>query len=218
MGRVLLGGSRAFGEAKNGSDADFYVISPPLLHWLHRSLAGRARLLKTEYPMLNVMFIPWSVFRSGRLYVWGRDWRGKAYQSGLDRRSVFRNSLKLGHLALLTGDSAKAAKCAATARAMLKDAPDMSEPVFSSAFFKMNSVSGSAERRDVKAIGQELAKFRAEGKGFLGFSFANWLAYNLHFIPRLDFRFLFLNPDPWVIKRLERGEKMDRYVFPIAVI
>lgn len=204
--RVILGGSHAYGGAEEGSDADFYVIAP---WWRH--ILNRLRRIRTEVP---VIFMPEFFARRGWYYVRGRYADGREYRSGIDIKTIFRNSLKLGFWNLERGNLKKAAKCAATARAMLGK-PDFTEPVFSDAFFAKNRVIALTDADSIKS---ELRSLTADGLQLMALTFSNWLIYNLHFLKRGDLTWLFKNPDAHVLRQLLDGRATSEAIFPIVIV
>lgn len=83
------------GGANEDSDLDFYLLCQFrdfLYYAKHREICEP---IKAECPPARLVFVPWYLFNRGYYYIYGRDIDGKIYASKVDKRHIFRNSLKL---------------------------------------------------------------------------------------------------------------------------
>ncbi len=161
-GTVLLGGSYLYGEAEEGSDLDFYLISN--LHWFINYIRHKELLteLKENFPILRVMLVSRMFFKRGWYYIYGRDISGKAHVSGVNKKIIFRNSLKLAcfhYLKFLLSNSAsdkkkfliKSAQQAAVA-AVIKSSMEKinpNDPLFSRKIILENLVKYEGKHREI---------------------------------------------------------------------
>lgn len=216
---VLLGGSYYHGGAVAKSDVDFFVIVPWFNFWKvwrRRKVIKKWEGKSTEVK-INVMIVPRFFYKRGWYFISGHGLGGKKYQSKLRADLVLRNALKLSAfygLKFLNGDGEdwkrKAGKQLALAQMI-----------------------GKNTRADLSLVGQsdwtlaELLPLATPNVWRV--SWSNYLIYNLKFLPKFDFTFLFCNPDRKVWKRLllalEKGsissaemEWLGRYVFPVIII
>lgn len=216
---VLLGGSYFHGGAKEVSDVDFFVIVSWFNYfkvWQRRKVIKKWEGSSTEVK-INVMIVPRFFYNRGWYYISGRGLGGKKYCSKIRHDLVLGNALKLSAfygLKFLNGMGEdwlrKAGKQLAIAR-LIKDSQKDALTVVESTEWKKD----------------ELLKL-AEGCVW-NFSWANYFIYNLKFLPKLDFSFLFCNPNKKVWLRLKKSleqgsvesEEMkwlEKYVFPVIIV
>jgi len=217
---VLLGGSYFHGGAVEKSDIDFFVI---VSWWNYFKIWQRRKVIKkwkgknTAETKINVMIVPRFFYRHGWYCVSGRGLGGKKYYSKLCPDLVLNNAFKLSAfygLKFLNGRgidwARKAGKQLAIVSSVKKDRKEILAAV--------EPVEWNKER---------LLKY-AEDKVW-DFSWVNYFIYNLKFLPKFDFTFLFCNPDKKVWSRLKENlerkrvgdEEMvwlEKYVFPVIII
>ncbi len=242
--KVLLGGSYLYGHATDQSDLDFYIITtfPWSIFWHHQHYATLVNNLKTELntPNLKILIVPKLFFRLGWYYIYGQDIDGKIYCSKVNKKIIFRTTIKLAYfhyLGFLVKTNKAERWCAlrktaqqlAAAIVIYSDAP-LVQPIFSTTnLIKQLTALGNKEylvlikilstsdqtpteleqnewSRGVRTL---LNQVFEQGKTWLSFYFPNYLIYNLRFIPKGNFQFLFTNPDRRIITELSSGVKSN---------
>jgi|GEM_PF-2236580 len=95
FGTILFGGSYLYGEAEEASDLDFYLISN--FRWFLNYIRHKELLkeIKEKNPTVQLMLVPGIFFRRGWYYIYGRDNHGDIKISKINKKVIFRNSLKL---------------------------------------------------------------------------------------------------------------------------
>ena len=216
---VLLGGSYYHGGAVAKSDVDFFVI----VSWFNFWKVWRRRKVikkwegKSTEVKINVMIVPRFFYKRGWYFISGRGLGGKKYQSKLRADLVLRNALKLSAfygLKFLHGEGEdwkrKAGKQLSLAQMVNKNA------------HANLSLAGQSDWAQTDLL-------QLSTPSVWRFSWSNYLIYNIKFLPKFDFTFLFCNPDKKVWERLQRvlekGSVTDvemawfkRYVFPVIMI
>jgi len=218
---VLLGGSYFVGNATQKSDVDFFVIVSCLSFfdiWRKKEKIIKIKNKYSNQVIVNIAVIPKLFYKLGWFYIYGIDQKGKKYISKFNRDLILRNAFKLsafyGLKFLSSGDDnwkRKAGKQLAIIK-MLSENKDLQ------ILERVDSVDWSPE---------EL--LRQLPVGFFDcFSLSNYLIYNLWFLSKLNFNFLFCNPDKKVWKELLNFFKMgdrakekllwlEKHVFPVVI-
>lgn len=259
---VLLGGSYFYGEATENSDLDFYIVSSVWEFFKHTRSKRLASEIRVQNPRLQIIFIPKICFKYGWYYVCGQDIEGRTCISKINKKIIFRNSLKLAYyhyLKYLIADTGsekhwqiyKSAQqisfainiisghARADAVFSLKNLesglnallPEQAKVLTEIFYDRANSEWGS---NNIAIGGRELRKIIDQiynsRKSLLRFSLFNYLFYNLKFIKRLNFTFLFRNPDKWILKKItnclaspscnirELSLKLDEVIFPVFIV
>lgn len=216
---VLLGGSYFHGGAVEKSDIDFFVV---VKWWNFPKVWQRRKVIKkwegnsTEVK-INVMIVPRFFYNHGWYCISGRGSGGKKYFSKMRHDLVLNNAFKLSAfygLKFLNGLGVDWARKAGKQLAIVK-------------LIKEEKMEVLTIVEPVEWEKEKLLKL-AEGNSWR-FSWANYLIYNLKFLPKLDFTFLCCNPDKKVWAQiqpvLERGSAneeemvwLEKYVFPVIII
>lgn len=216
---VLLGGSYFHGGAVESSDIDFFVIVSWFNYfkvWSRRKVIKKWKGNSAE-AKINVMIVPRFFYNRGWYYISGRGLGGKKYCSKMRYDLVLHNAFKLSAFYGLkfligAGDDwkRKAGKQLAIAK-LIKEGKKEILTFIEPTEWNKEMLLKLAEQDSWK------------------FSWANYFIYNLKFLPRLDFTFLFCNPDKKVWLKLKMllgqgivgGEEMawlEKYVFPVIII
>lgn len=254
-GLVLLGGSYLHGEADEKSDVDFYVVAGMSDFLNYLSDKKGALEIKNNYGKnVNITFLPKIFFKRGWNYIYGKDAGGKEYVSGIDKKIIFRNSLKLAYFHYLKFLLSpveeketyffKSAKMAAAAcgRAekqkpffrvenLLKNTSclDIGEQKFIQDILLKKDIKINFENNEnSEKLLAIIDKIRDLNKNRLNFYLPNYLIYNIHFIKKGVFSFVFSNPDKTVVKKISYGiknndlrelfEEMKKIILPIYII
>jgi len=217
---VLLGGSYFSGGAVETSDIDFFVIDNWLgcyRLWKKRKVIKKWEGVNTKIK-INVMIVPRFFYNRGWFCISGRGLGGKRYFSKFRKDLVLRNAFKLsafyGLKFLKSNDEnwwRKAGKQLAIVDLANKGKTNFSDEIVSTDW----SVERLFDIIDESVVNR--------------FCWANYLIYNLKFLPKLDFSFLFCNPDKKVWQELsgvlknkeidkERLGWIEKYVFPAIII
>lgn len=227
---VLLGGTYLFGGAGAGSDLDFYVLGGWRDFWRYRRRKELAAGIKQKWPAVKIALIPKIFFRRGWYYIYGRDLNGKIHVSPINRKIIFRTTIKLDYLdwlkSLLAADAearraavAKCARRAAVALMLLNNdfpsgQPLMAPETVRGYLLNRNDIAsvnlralmdgGIGAERAGKTLLDILEEITARGKKWWRFSIVNYLIYNLKFLSRGNGRFIFSNPDKKILGFLRR--------------
>lgn len=161
FGQVLLGGSHLYSEANEDSDLDFYLISN--LRWFLNYVRHKEFIkeIKEKNPNIQLMLVPTLFFKRGWYYIYGQDVSGEIRISKINRKVIFRNSLKLAcfhYLSFLLSNqteekrkflikSAQQVAVAATIR-NASDEIDFTKPLFSQKMIRENLEKYDGKHRE----------------------------------------------------------------------
>ncbi len=236
--QILRGGSHTYDEGTRSSDLDFYIIiSHPWNVYRNRAhYSSEIAKLKTELQTINlsILIVPKYFFKKGYYYVYGQDETGAIIESKINKKIIYRHSLKFAlfyHLEFLRAadDKEKARLLIKTAKqlsaaVLMRQSAKPKSPIFSKENLKtgLEKITNLAYKllteilsanpehishAELESWGREVAAFliaEADRKHrYLKFSNANYLIYNIRFITKKDFSFLFHNPDKYIIKKLK---------------
>jgi len=230
-GQVYFGGSYLYGEAGESSDLDFYFIGGILTCNFYRRHKELLFGLKAKHPEISVMLLPKFLVWFGWYYGYSVDSAGRLFNPPGNKRLIVGNCLKLAYFNYLrnlvkAGDSARNTAKAwieLSAAPLVARAPQVNEPFFSAKYLQDR---GALLSGDFLFVAE---KVTFDLWNFLRFSPANYLIYNIKFGLRGDFRFLFKNPDRYIVAYLRRalknGKNLDiiypdikKIVFPVIIL
>ncbi|MFA6485863.1 MAG: nucleotidyltransferase domain-containing protein [Candidatus Magasanikbacteria bacterium] len=230
-GKVYLGGSYLYNEANQDSDVDFYFVGSIFACFFHKRQKARVADLKTRYPYFSIMLLPKLSVRFGIFYFYGRDLDGRLRYATPNKRLVIGNCIKFAYFNYLRSllGSAKSGRCLrksylqlAAARCIASD-PDYREPIFSRQYLRAHGYWYEGEFCDfVDQLTLSLNKY-------LGFSWLNYIIYNVRFGLLGNFEFIGRNPDRWIVGCLQEGlkdnrnfdkllERIRRVIFPVIIL
>lgn len=224
---VLLGGSYAYGQSTHGSDVDFFVLAP-----LHRlvSLRRAIRAWKAGYPNANVtvMLVPRLAFRLGYYYTYGYTLAGELVRSPYNRKAYTMSALKLAYyhyiryqVATTPEEQAQALYKVAQKAAFVQtfryhqgEAPSVPLAYIKRRCKGILHLRWATEVLEAKlqqqalpiipveTIQASLEQLYRECAAVRGFSWFNYLVYNLKFLARGRGLFLFSNPDTIILAKM----------------
>lgn len=231
-GLVLLGGSYVYNEADEQSDLDFYYIGSIWDCLFYRRYKKAIVELRKDFSHFSLMFLPnWAVKR-GYFYFYARNLEGKIFSPPINKRLAIGNALKFSHfnyLRYLIDKSAnrerflrKAMTQLLATRCLASGVHDV-DPVFSEKYLR---AQGYWSEIDFMLLSDQVL---AELKSYLNFSPINYLIYNAKFVIKGEFKFVFKNPDKYIISELRRGlkknenlgillERIKKIIFPTIIL
>ena len=236
---VLLGGSYLYNEATEDSDVDFYVICNLADYFSFRQYKKLVQPIKEKYPNISMMLVP-KILQKYLYYIYGQDIREQIVELPTNKNVIVKNCLKLAYynycsyLALKDEKYlSKAVKQIKALTAILKT-NTLNGPIFSWKHISLSlgreteiegngvpnqipdltprpSPRGEGETtNDSKVLLQTIKHHHAQSNQYLKFSLINYLFYNLRFILKSNFEFIFSNPDKKIINgmlaELENGK------------
>ena len=249
---VLLGGSYWYGGAKDNSDLDFYLILP-WWQWLkYHILKNNLFKFKNHYPLATIMIIPKILYKIRWYYVIGRDTQGNTYCQ-YNRGFFLRQTLKLAWQSYVTfkksGEQANLFKCAQgmagahvvfnkqeiqpimkpqnlTSALISSQAPEFLKTVLHGKYQNIKIL----KETDIKTVQEQclqlLTNLTNRFLKITKFSILSYLVYNIRFISRANFSFIFGDPDLNILKlclnKFTNMEtlyiKLKTAAFPVIVI
>ncbi|OGH84384.1 MAG: hypothetical protein A2261_00065 [Candidatus Magasanikbacteria bacterium RIFOXYA2_FULL_44_8] len=252
-GTILLCGSHLTGEARADSDLDFTLLADNFYYFnYYRGHKNLIVEIKKQHPNVHLTIWPRWYAALGWHYVYGRDIYGNIFHSPLNKKFWTRTRLKLAFFAWLKGMSTNDVKSfvqLAKRLAIMQIINSTSTPIvdldFSKRFVMENAdklampgkkallaavqltaVPDAVLQAELSRI---LRQTTADFARHLDFSLVNYLSYNLKFLSRGSGRFLWKNPDRYIITEMMHGietkedlvalyQRIEKIVFPIIVL
>lgn len=225
--RVLLGGSYLHSEATDDSDLDFFVIAP-IWNLLRLRQALKKYRIDGKNRRIHILLVPRSLSWLGVYSLYGRDVRGKIYKGYADQRTMIATSLRLAYYFYLLArekNDEQLFKKARQQAAITKLCVVGVWPPFTKQAIATQFEAGSNSLVDFPQV---LAEIDRVAQPFLAFNWRVWLLYNIMYIHRNDWLFLFKNPDTLVRSALQKSvtepetwslvkDWVVRYVFPVIM-
>lgn len=253
-GLVLLGGSYLYGDAAENSDLDFYFIGGLRDCNYYRQHKKLLEPIKNKLPKINLMLAPNLFLRFGWYYIYGKDTAKNLVVGHIDKKINIRNFVKLAYFTYLgfvcgrdsRANLIKSAQRLCAALVLNKIEPKQ-DPLFSKKYLisrldipniadrglLTKILNGDFTNDDIGDLGRRYAAIlenaRAGLSDYFNFSLINYLVYNCKFLKRGIFRFLFINPDKYVLDKISAGiksakdlkvlyEEIKDIVFPVIIL